>query len=101
MENTIRKSNTTLDSYFPAPLSMSDYFAILDQNPSVLSVLQAPVDGNNDSVIMNRSFVAVCLYTCTHTCDVQALFSPCSVEPWKGEWAAPKGLSEKPALNPL
>lgn len=30
---------------------MESYFAILDQNPSALSVLQAPVDGNNDSVI--------------------------------------------------
>ena len=70
MESTIRKNNTTLDSYFPAPLSVEGYLAILDQNPSALSVLQAPVDGNNDSVIMNCSFVAMCLYIRTDTCEV-------------------------------
>lgn len=75
MKRTIRKNNTTLDLYFPSPLSVVGYFAILDQNPSVLSVLQAPVDGNNDSVIMNSSFRAVCLYICRHTCEVfSALF---------------------------
>lgn len=70
MESTIRKNNTTLDSYFPAPLSVESYFAILDQNPSALSVLRAPVDGNNDSVIMNCSFEVVCLCMCTHTCEL-------------------------------
>lgn len=42
MENTVKKNNTTLYSYFPAPLSVEGYFAILDQDPPVLSVLQAP-----------------------------------------------------------
>lgn len=45
---------------------MEGYFAILDQDPSVLSVLQAPVDGNNDSVIKNFFFfgggVHICMY---------------------------------------
>lgn len=50
---------------------MEGYFAILDQDPSVLSVLQAPVDGNNDSVIKNFFFlVVVCMYVCTYTCEV-------------------------------
>lgn len=42
VENIVRKNNTTLYSYFPAPLSVEGYFAILDQDPPVLSVLQAP-----------------------------------------------------------
>lgn len=69
MESTVRKNNTTLDSYFPAPLSVESYSAALDQNPA-LSVLQAPVDGNNDSVIMNCSFEGVRLCMCTHMCEL-------------------------------
>jgi len=80
VENIVRKNNTTLYSYFPAPLSVEGYFAILDQDPPVLSVLQAPVDGNNDSVIMNCSLQR-CTYMYAHTCmKHEHFFSPCSVE---------------------
>lgn len=73
MENTARKNSTTLYSYFPAPLFVEGYSAILDQDPSVLSVLQAPVDGNNDSVIKKVFFflvVVVCMYVCRYMCEV-------------------------------
>lgn len=98
MENTARKNSTTLYSYFPAPLFVEGYSAILDQDPSVLSVLQAPVDGNNDSVIKKVFFFwwwwCACMYV--DTCvKCEHFFSPCSVE---GEL---QGLSKKPALNSL
>lgn len=38
---------------------------------------------------------------CTHTCELQALLRPHSVQLWRGEWTARKGAGEKPALNPL
>lgn len=76
---------------------MESYFAILDQNSSALSVLQAPVDGNNDSVIKffgGGVLVGVYMHVWTGSTFQTPLCGAL-----EGGLDCRKGADEKPALN--